>query len=572
MTSHADIDPLSNFIRPRQVVLRRDLKDFLIGPWPPNHVQSFLHELTHHWCFHSPLGTTLALLRARALRYPFNVAAGESDAVARQAQFDDMLAVDTVLRLLRPLSEGMALFAEYDINPGSSQIVTTPMTWAALMLSSRSAIPDISIKDQASELTRLLGNMRLRSSSLRRKMAFLSRPLSELETAYYDGYLSIKRIYHDLLKRSERLRDTDLFLSYIRAFFFEDPGAVAILTRRYSNPTKRLMDYLDRFKARMDGLYEADIDEDLRLFEEACNKPPGHRYDFELPGIGSTTEEQNEARDAHRMQIHDLEDSASMDQKLRDILNVQRGWMARRAIAFIVSEPALIQIRNKIISVWPDPRDDELPLSMGGRCLATSTRESTSEPVRGWMSLVLVPPKALIAPVYGIDDEVVAIEWPSGRERDPELESWLANPLHAPPVIARELRTVSEWVQVFFNQAPPPLREIIDAARDATTQTWSKAATALARHWTIPPSDAGAAALYRPDRLWEYFAPDQKRFETFVALGTLRGIDVLMPSIRKSLQESGWNVPGALTDAIRINKETGLNFLGNNNGVFEWLI
>lgn len=571
---HAEIDPLSNLIRPRQVVLRRDMKGFIVGPWPKHHIQSFLHELTHHWCFHSPLGATLALLRARALRRPFARPDGQFDGADGLALLDDMLASDIPLRLLRPLSEGMALFAEYDMRPGPSRIVTTPMTWAVLMLSSRTAIPNLAEPSGARELTRKLGDMRLEAGSLRRKMAFLSRPLSELDQAYCDGYLSVKRIYHDLRARSEMFHDADLFLSYMRSYFFEDPGTVAILTRSYDNPQKRLIDYLNHFTARLKRLYEPDIDidEDARLFEEACNTPAGHWHDFGLPGIGSTTDEQQEARKAHRGMLHELEDAPFLHEPFRSILNAQRGQLSRRAIAFVFSEPALIKIgANRMVSVWPDPPDDEMPLWITG-CLAAYTHEATAEPVRGWMSLIIIPTQAFIAPICGIDDQVVAIAWPPRRERDSELEEWLADPLHAPPVIERELQDVGAWVTGYFKGAPPEYRTIIDAARASTAGVWLRVATALRERWTFPPSADAAAALYRRERLWGYFTPDQQKFETFVALGTLPGIDTLEPSIQRVLSENGWDVQGALCDALRIKKETGLDLIRNDNGVVEWLI
>jgi len=135
-----------------------------------------------------------------------------------------------------------------------------------------------------------------------------------------------------------------------------------------------------------------------------------------------------------------------------------------------------------------------------------------------------------------------------------------------------ELREISKWVEVYFREAPPSFQEIINAVRNATDMTWRNVATALRQGWTSPPSDSGAAALYRRDRLWDLFAPDLKGFETFVALGILQGIDVLMPSTQRILQESGWSVAAGLKEALAIKKQTGLNLIRNDDGVFEWLI
>src|ERR1700728_4035124 len=103
MPSRAWIDPITNIIRPRGVVLRRDIRAFLLGPWPAHTVQPFVHEFTHHWCFHSAVGLVLALLRFRSLRRQ------GSNEKNNAELFDEMLTVDTMLELIRPLSEGLAL-------------------------------------------------------------------------------------------------------------------------------------------------------------------------------------------------------------------------------------------------------------------------------------------------------------------------------------------------------------------------------------------------------------------------------------------------------------------------------
>lgn len=70
--------------------------------------------------------------------------------------FDEMLTVDTMLELIRPLSEGLALFAEYDIAPGSSCVITTPLQWTSIALSERSKLLDLAQPQAAQELTERL--------------------------------------------------------------------------------------------------------------------------------------------------------------------------------------------------------------------------------------------------------------------------------------------------------------------------------------------------------------------------------------------------------------------------------
>jgi len=138
-----------------------------------------------------------------------------------------MLTVDTMLELIRPLSEGLALFAEYDIVPGTSSISSTPLAWISIAMSARSEQMDLSQPQAAYELTDRLVNLRSAGT-----------PSSEDEFSFvlFGGSRSVisrrihncKRLYLDLSQSVPALADTDLFLCYLRSYLFEDYGMVAI--------------------------------------------------------------------------------------------------------------------------------------------------------------------------------------------------------------------------------------------------------------------------------------------------------------------------------------------------------
>jgi len=90
----------------------------------------------------------------------------------------------------------------------------------------------------------------------------------------------------------------------------------------------------------------------------------GQLRDFDMPGIRSTSDEQNQGRQAFRALLDAIEDHPGHDEPLRSVLNTQRGWLSRRALAFAVSEPVLVRItKNRMLNVWPEPRDQDI------RCL-----------------------------------------------------------------------------------------------------------------------------------------------------------------------------------------------------------
>src|SRR5687767_4294217 len=83
------------------------------GTAGPERLGVFLHEATHHWCFLSPVGFALAGMamrsRQKMLRY-----LEQPDASATRALTADIGRVNATVAFLRPMAEGLALFAEFD--------------------------------------------------------------------------------------------------------------------------------------------------------------------------------------------------------------------------------------------------------------------------------------------------------------------------------------------------------------------------------------------------------------------------------------------------------------------------
>src|SRR5207244_11234437 len=72
-----------------------------------------LHEATHHWCFTSPVVFAIAgiVLRARLEA----VRAVENNAPFPHSIIVDLVRAEAATCLLRPIAEGLALFAEFDV-------------------------------------------------------------------------------------------------------------------------------------------------------------------------------------------------------------------------------------------------------------------------------------------------------------------------------------------------------------------------------------------------------------------------------------------------------------------------
>ena len=562
MPSRAWIDPITNIIRPRGVVLRRDIRALLLGPWPAHMVQPFVHEFTHHWCFHSAVGVALALLRFRSLRRQ------GSNEKNNTALFDEMLTVDTMIELIRPLSEGLALFAEYDMAPGASAVVTPPLQWASIALAERSKLLDLGQTEAAEKLAERLLNLRLAPNSLRRKMSFLSRHLTAVDSAYFDGYMTVKRLYLDLSQTVPALADPDLFLSYLRSYFFEDYGMVAILAGTDDNVFHRLVAMIERFGGRFQALYRPDLDEDVAVFEKFNDRPPNSDRSDGIPGLGLTSEELQVGLHIQTNLLSKMEDDSESDPTTRKMLNAQRGWISRRSLVFVASEPVRVQVRNGMVSVWLDPPDDEFPLLTGSSAMPGVSDTGGKE--RGWISLVIQPPTGYFAAVVGIGTTVVVIRWMNPVAPPPEVVELFSDPQCSPVAVEQEHEAVEAWVDAYYRQAPEPLSTYIAQTHQSTQSQLGRIGEYFLRRWGND-GEAALSCLQSPNRLRDLFGRNQKLFETFIALGVLRNYDVLSPSLAAELSSKGWDVGAALLFSMQIQAK-GVCWVRNDQGVFRWLI
>jgi hypothetical protein len=563
MPSRAWIDPITNIIRPRGVVLRRDIRSFLLGPWPVHTVQPFVHEFTHHWCFHSAVGLALALLRFRSLRRPPG-----SNEKTNAELFDEMLTVDTLLELIRPISEGLALFAEYDMAPGASSVITTPLQWTSIALSERSRLLDLARPQAAAELTERLINLRLSPDSLRRKMCFLSRPLTAVDNAYFDGYMTVKRLYLDLSQAVPALTDPDLFLFYLRSYFFEDYGMVGILAGEDRDVFHRLVAMIERFGARLEALYRPDLGQDVAIFENFNNRPPNSDRSDGIPGLGLTVQELQDGLNVQKDRLFELEDDPEADPTTRKILDAQRGWLSRRSLVYVASESIRVQVLNGVASAWLDPPDDEFPLFTGGSALSGVSDTEGKE--SGWISLVLQPTTGYFAALLGTGTCVAAIRWMNAVEPSPEAVELLSNPQCSPVAVEQEHDAVEAWIDAYYRQAPEPLSTYIEQTRQSTQSALQRIAECFLKRWGND-SEKALRCLQTTNRLRDLFGRNQNMFETFVALGALRHFDVLSPSLAAELSRRGWDVGAALRLAMQIQAK-GVSLVRNDQGVFRWLV
>lgn len=227
-----------------------------------NIIPQFLHEGTHHWCFHSVAGNAIALLTMRARR--------NSLIYGPKKRFDDikadLLRAQTAEIMLQPFSEGLALFAEFDATPGKSSISSQTMLSCLMCFGFQGKTLD----DIQTPLVALLQNTRRQPEFLRRKAGIYAHTF-ECEEGYLSGYLSVKALWAALATRVSAFNDRDLFLSFMRSYIYGDPNLVLVMLSEEADdgrPCEAIANYiLQRFASLVE---RDDLAEKVAEWEEAC--------------------------------------------------------------------------------------------------------------------------------------------------------------------------------------------------------------------------------------------------------------------------------------------------------------
>jgi hypothetical protein len=255
-------------------------------------LSSFIHEGVHHWCFHSVVGAALALLRVRA-RSNVMASLGRADVAADQLAVEDIVRFELARTLLRPLAEGLAVFAEQDVALGSTPVASQPMRWTYFCFA-----PPSQEELESSwgySLAALLQDLRLDRVNVRRKSSLLVGPLDCDEGGYLAGYLTVKALWIMSTEKDNRLLDTDLFYSFLRRYIYEDYGFVEVLldtSRVGPEAGEAIAEYLQvrlakftsiDFATELDAFIQSNLDAPSRPLENIG----GHSNDRGYEPIGT---------------------------------------------------------------------------------------------------------------------------------------------------------------------------------------------------------------------------------------------------------------------------------------------
>jgi hypothetical protein len=211
-------------------------------------IPQFMHEFTHHWCFNSSVGQATAFLWMRAAFLGlFKKPTSEHDAVL------DISKYTACTMLLKPITEGLALFAECDTYSGQSNVVSEVI----LALQMCFGFPPLEGEHgQDLSIQALLQATRMTPDFLSDHKARLYFKPFDIDDAYLPGYLSIKTIHSRLKLRVPGFFDPDLFLSFVRTYFYEDSLLVEALLSDEKNEVRAAEAVARRINLRVAELIE----------------------------------------------------------------------------------------------------------------------------------------------------------------------------------------------------------------------------------------------------------------------------------------------------------------------------
>jgi len=243
-----------------------------------------MHEYTHHSCLRSPVGYALSLLHLMSQRAAW-VMNERKDVVSTNTFAELVGRYYAAAIVLRPLFEGIALFAEFDVWPARrSDIVSRPMSLAmlfgTLFYPSELAVEILSMKLQMA-----------RTELVEKKADLFSSAFGSQEGGYLPGYALVRAMWREAVSRDEFFADPDAFLTYLMEVVFGSYSLVSLLLDLPKGSTElRVYDLAKGFAAAaLARMREVFCSPALRKTREAAEKyKHGFRIDATVGQLART--------------------------------------------------------------------------------------------------------------------------------------------------------------------------------------------------------------------------------------------------------------------------------------------
>jgi hypothetical protein len=312
------VDLLSNKAFVRNMRPDTLINIFLNQQFPEEIFFSYIHEATHHWTFTMPLVNTLFLLQFEAynesrevlLKYfdpskepaPWNL---ETLKQRHKQVLDDELRWKFVQDILKPIAEGLAQFAEYDIKATKTEAVPDFLVYTMMMFSGikREDLNERTPLDYEHPFNLFRARKVITTEDgILRKANLLVTSSALEDTPYLTGYLLIKTFQFILRSRNSKFDDPIVFFYFITHWFYYDFELIGkVLDRKLSTPAC-CREVNDHLCSRLNALKQLDAGH-INTFETSMSANP--RY-YPAHVIAQTEKTRRDASTALHNRLNQL--------------------------------------------------------------------------------------------------------------------------------------------------------------------------------------------------------------------------------------------------------------------------
>jgi hypothetical protein len=227
---------------------------------PAETFSGFIHEATHHWCNTSPVVSALAFLYLSVAREALHWLTTGDDSRMDQT-LEDLATYEMAVSWMRPLMEGLAQFAEYDVLPDffePPQLLSPPLDAAMRHLFHLprriASLPDARLAPIFHELADEISAWRLSRQTIDRKSDLLLQPIGSQGSAYLLGYLAVKQLWRNAQRFYAELAHADTFMIFLRKLVFGDFVLISELLDRSQDARQRGLGFGRRLHERLNDI------------------------------------------------------------------------------------------------------------------------------------------------------------------------------------------------------------------------------------------------------------------------------------------------------------------------------
>jgi hypothetical protein len=536
----------------QNVLTSIDIIDRLAGgrSLPSEYLPLFFHEITHHWCFQSCVGSALTLLREQTYLLLRGCEIQLQNKAERALQ-ETIFRYEATRHMLMPWIEGIAQFAEFDATLGESPAYSmAAQTLTTLFLS-----PDPSKSPTVENLIELwretIKNYRLSDDNIGRKKLLLESPFAgSSRGVYLRGYLLVKKLHGRASEKTSRFADTDLFVAFVRNLIFADAELGELLLAQPGQPITWLNATARRLKSRIDVFDDPQLDRRVAEFEaRLCESDPS-------PGaIGKSIDVESSAF----ARFNDLLTQWQLPPSGIEFDQDQvKSWKVEVKTVLALRSLIRLAVQNIQVSVG---REGKVWVIVGPESRSFGPKEPSvaDGDGSGLVALYYVPPQVTgsipgVAMLVMRGKEVVRVGLPRilWNETGKMVVALLRLGVLGEAYFAEHERTLSDAVSWF--DALPGLM--------ARVQAFEENLTANVILSDVPHEQRGAVrgALTRAG-LYELLERERGLIDFLAAIGAHRSADEPISTLIEALAAHGFDFDGAVRRIFDIQRKTGFSLL-----------